>query len=352
MRVLVTGHRGYVGSCLVPLLLEAGHSVEGLDCGLYEQCDFAGAPPVPPVPERFDDVRAVRPDQLEGLDAVIHLAGLSNDPLGALDPELTDAVNHRATAALAAAAKAAGVKRFVFSSSCSNYGAAGEAIVDETSPLRPLTAYGVSKVRAEEALDRLASASFCVTSLRSATAFGLSRRLRFDLVVNNLAAWALATGEVRLKSDGSPWRPIVHVEDMARAFVAVLEAPPTLVSGEVFNVVGEERSYQVRDLALAVQAAIPGTEIGFADDAAPDRRSYRVDGGKLRRLVPEWQPAWSLATGIETLVDALHRLPVPVEDFEGPRFQRVAHIRARIETGEIGRDLSSRSALTAALADG
>ncbi|SFR38878.1 Nucleoside-diphosphate-sugar epimerase [Yoonia tamlensis] len=335
MRVLVTGSRGYIGSHLVQKLVAQGATVTGLDCDLYHGASFVCDPY--DVPTIAKDIRDVVPADLEGQDTVIHLAGLSNDPLGDLDPALTHDINFVATSRLAQAAKAAGVGRFVFSSSCSSYGIGGEDLLTENSPLRPVTPYAVSKIRSEEALDRLASDSFCTVSMRSGTAYGLSARIRFDLVVNNLTAWAKATGQVRLKSDGSAWRPLVHAEDMAQAFVDAAFAPRVAVHRQAFNVGKTEDSIQIKHLAEMVKAAITGTEITFADEVSPDIRTYRVDCTKIKSI--GFAPKWTVPAGIAALRDALDANPVPVTEFEGPRYQRLAHIKGLIASGAVDKTL-------------
>ena len=344
MQVLVTGHRGYVGSVLVPQLVAAGHNVTGMDCDLYRACDFGDGKV--PAPDIVKDVRDVTPDDLRGFDAVIHLAGLSNDPLGNLDPGLTEDINTRATLRLAAAAKAAGVSRFVFSSSCSNYGASasGEWLT-EVSELNPVTPYAVSKVECEVGLDKLASADFTTVYLRSATAYGMSPRIRFDLVANNLTAWAIATGKVMLKSDGSAWRPLVHVEDMARAFVVALEADREAVHRQAFNVGRNEDCMQIRDLAEIVQDLIPEASITFTPGPIVDKRTYRVDCSKIRTI--GFEPQWTVRKGIAQLRDAFRAHGVRVEDFEGERYQRVAHIRSLLASGAIDETLRRREELAA-----
>ena len=325
-RVLVTGHAGYLGSVLLPRLLAAGWRVEGLDSGLFADCGFAPAGRGPTVPARRMDLRDIKPEQLRGLHCVLHLAGLSNDPLGDMCPILTDRINRQATIDLAIAARAAGVERFIFASSCSNYGNAGDELLDEEAPLRPLTLYGRSKVAAEAALSQLSETGFAVTSLRLATAYGLSPFLRFDLVVNNLVAWASAEGRVFLKSDGSPWRPIVHVEDIAGAFLAALEAPARQVAGKVWNVVPPGENYRVSELAALVAAAVPGAEIVHAADAGPDRRNYRVSGRRIACELPGWHPRWTAAQGVADLARCLTKARPPASEFEGSRYQRVAHL--------------------------
>lgn len=335
MRVLVTGHRGYIGSHLTRLLLDRGFEVTGLDCDLYRASSYGADPTA--VPTIVKDVRDVTARDLEGQDVIVHLAGLSNDPLGDLDPELTREINHLATDRLARAAKSAGVRRFVFSSSCSSYGIGGDDLLTEDSPLRPVTPYAVSKIEGEAAIDALAGDDFCTVALRSGTAYGLSPRIRFDLVVNNLTAWAKATGQVRLKSDGSSWRPLVHAEDMARAFVDASVAPRDLVHRQAFNVGRTEDSIQIRTVAGMVRDAIPGTEITFADEASPDIRTYRVDCSKIRRI--GFAPRWTVPEGIASLRDAFEAQPVPVAEFEGPRYQRVAHVKALLARGSIDKTL-------------
>ena len=335
MDILVTGHRGYIGSVLVPMLRKAGHRVTGLDCDLFGSCDFGDG--VVPAPDIVKDIRDVAAADLQGFDTVVHLAGLSNDPLGDLDPELTEEINTKATLRLAAHAKAAGVERFVFSSSCSNYGAAGEDWLDEASPLKPVTPYAVSKVRCEEGLDLLAGDHFTPVYLRSATAYGMSPRIRFDLVANNLTAWAMATGQIRLKSDGSAWRPLVHAEDMAQAFLVALEAPRDLVHREAFNVGRNEDCMQIRDLAAIVHKAVPAAEVTFSKDHIVDKRTYRVDCRKIQRL--GFTPAWTVRKGVAELRDAFRAHRVNVSDFEGETYKRVAHIRGQIARGEIDAQL-------------
>jgi len=337
MRILVTGHRGYIGAVLVPMLLKAGHEVTGLDSELYERCDFGNFQS--DVPFIRKDVRDVEAYDLEGYDAVLHLAGLSNDPLGDLNPRLTYEINYWASLNLARLAKTVGVERFVFSSSCSNYGASGENIIDEEAEFKPVTPYGRSKVLVERTVSGLADSVFSPTFLRNATAYGLSPRLRFDLVLNNLVAWAFTTGEVHLKSDGTPWRPIVHIEDISRAFIAVLNAPRELVHNEAFNVGIDVENYQIRELAEIVKETVPGSRIDFAEGAGPDKRCYRVDCSKLRRTLPEFEPVWNARLGAEQLFEAYKQIGLRLEDFEGPRFKRIDHIKELIANKELGPDL-------------
>lgn len=334
MKLLVTGHRGYIGAVLVPLLRRAGHEVTGLDADLFRRCTFAGA--MADVPEIVADIRDVTHADLDsGYDAVLHLAGLSNDPLGNLDAELTMDINFRATVRLARIARDLGIPRFVFSSSCSLYGAAGDAPVDETAPANPVTPYGTAKIRAEEGLAALADHSFSPVFLRNATAYGMSPRLRFDLVANNLTAWAFTTGRVLMKSDGTPWRPVVHIEDISRAFLAAAEAPRALVHGEAFNVGRDEENYRVGDIAAMVAEEVPGCRIDFEPGAGPDLRCYRVDCGKIARTLPAFRPQWTVRRGIAELHAAYIGAGLQAEWFEGPRFSRIAHLRELLAEGAV-----------------
>jgi len=332
MKVLVTGHRGYIGSVMVPLLQSAGHEVFGVDTDLYSRCDFGSPPPDCAWARR--DIRDLNEHDLKGYDAVIHLAGLSNDPLGDIDPDLTDEINTRATIQLGKQAKAAGVKRFLFSSSCSNYGAAGDEWMDENAPLNPVTPYAVSKVVGEEKLDELADAHFSPVYLRSSTAYGVSPRIRFDLVVNNLVAWAVATGQVRLKSDGSAWRPLVHIRDISQAFLCALEADRDLVHRQAFNVGRSDQIFQIRDVAELVNAEVPGSKVTFMPGRIVDTRTYRVDCSKIKNTLG-FEGVWTLEKGIRELHEAFRSAHLRTEDFEGPRYMRLAHIRHLLNNGAV-----------------
>lgn len=347
MRVLVTGHNGYVGTILVPLLLANGHDVVGLDTNLYQGATFGEENDTRLVPSMNKDVRDVTAADVEGFDAILHLAGLSNDPLGDLNPELTYEINHRASVDLAKLAKQVGVERFVFSSSCSNYGAGVEDWLNEESAFNPVTPYGKSKVMVEQDVTKLADDNFSPTFLRSATAYGVSPRLRFDLVINNLTAWAYTTGLVYLKSDGTPWRPVVHVEDMARAFVAVMEAPRELVHNEAFNVGRPEENYQIRDLAEIVADVVPNSRVEFAEGASADTRNYRVDCSKIARVLTNYKPTWTARKGAEELLAAYQAVGLELDEFEGPRYRRINHIKELIANGRLDDRLRWRASVPA-----
>ena len=338
MRVLVTGHDGYIGRVLVTLFRAAGHDVVGLDSFLFEGCTLGPEPP--DVPAIRVDLRDLDPDSLRGFEAVVHLAAISNDPLGDLDPGLTYAVNHEASVRLAQAAKDAGVERFLFSSSCSLYGASGgDAVLNEGAELNPVTPYGESKVLVERDVGPLADGSFSPTFLRNATAYGMSPRLRTDLVVNDLAGYAFTSGEILIKSDGSPWRPLVHVEDIARAFLAILESPREAIHSQAFNVGRNEENYRIREVAEMVADAVPGSRVTFAEGASPDLRTYRVDFSKLARMVPTFRPRWTVRGGVEQLIRAYREHQLSTAEFLGARFTRLKRINQRLEDGSLDSSL-------------
>jgi nucleoside-diphosphate-sugar epimerase len=341
MRILVTGHHGYIGSVLAPLLAEAGHEVEGLDTFFYRGCDL-GVPETA-VHGRVGDVRDVSAAELEGFDAIVHLAALSNDPLGDLDPSLTEDVNREGTLHLARAAREAGIRRFVFASSCSMYGASGtDEALGEDAPLRPLTAYAESKVRAEEGLFELAGRDFAPVSMRNGTAFGVSPRLRLDIVLNNLAAWAHTTGQIKLLSDGTAWRPLVHIRDIATTALALLDAPEKTIRGEAFNVGTDEQNYLIRELA-EVLAEVTGCDIQIAAGSVADERSYRVDFSKLARTFPDLALDWNAERGARELIEAYRRVELTWDDFQGDRFVRLRRLSALLGDGSLDADLRWRS---------
>src|SRR4051812_9922569 len=305
MRVLMTGHNGYIGSVMTRVFREAGHDVTGFDTFLFEDCTFGAEDE--PIDAIRADVRDAIPDQLRGFDAVVHLAALSNDPLGNLNARCTEEINHRASVRLAQLAKDAGISRFLFASSCSLYGVAGDAMLDETAGFNPITAYGATKVYVEAALSSLADETFSPTFMRNATAYGYSPRLRADLVVNSLVGFAFTTGEVLLQSDGTPWRPLVHVEDICRAFLAVLHAPRDRIHNQAFNVGRSEENYRIRQIAQIVREVVPGSVVKYADGGGPDARCYRVNCDKISQILPEFQPQWTVRRGVEQLYDAYRR---------------------------------------------
>jgi nucleoside-diphosphate-sugar epimerase len=338
MRVLVTGHHGYIGSVLAPALRDAGQDVVGLDTFYYRGCDFGDGAEFEPALAR--DLRDVQPGDLEGFDAVVHLAALSNDPLGDFNPNWTYSINRDGTVELARVAKEAGVRRFVFASSCSMYGAAeGDAALTEEAPLRPLTPYAESKVAAEHALAELAGDGFSPVSMRNATVYGLSPRLRLDIVLNNLVAWAHTTGAIQLQSDGSSWRPLVHVRDVARASLALLEAPDDLVSGEAFNIGSAEQNYRIRDLAEIVHDRLPECEVTFAEGASPDPRSYRVDFAKFSSAFPECRFEWTAERGADELALAYEEVGLTFDDFQGHRFIRLGQLRRLLDADALDPEL-------------
>src|SRR4051812_22903010 len=333
MKILVTGHLGYIGTVLVPMLLKKGHDVTGMDADWYRSCTFGDPKQIVDVPNIRKDIRQAQVADLRGVDTVMHLAALSNDPLGNYNAELTDEINHRAAVTLGELAKQAGVRHFIFSSTCSNYGVAGDNFIDETGALNPYTPYAKAKVAAEQGLKPMSDKNFSVTLMRSATAFGYSPRIRWDLVLNNLTAHAVTTGKIYMKSDGSPWRAIVHIEDISRAFTAVAEAKRDVVHDQAFNVGQTRENYRVKEIAEIVAQTVPNCKIEYAPGAGPDPRCYRVNCDKLAKLVPAYQPQWSARAAAKQVYEAIKKYGLTVEEFEGAKFARLPHMKKLIAEG-------------------
>ena len=337
MKVLVTGHKGFIGTVMVPILLNEGFDVTGIDTDLYRYCTYGDSPLE--VPSIDKDVRDVTKEDLKGFDAIVHLAALSNDPLGDINVDLTYDINHKASVRIAEMAREVGVKRFLFASSCSMYGKAGDNVLDETADFNPVTAYAKSKVYVERDVAPMASDTFSPVFLRNSTAYGVSPRIRFDLVINNLTAWAYTTGKILLKSDGTPWRPLVHIEDITQAVVCALKADREVIHNLSVNVGSNEENHQMRDLAQFVKEVVPNCEIEIADGAGPDERCYRASFDKIHRVFPEFQTKWTAKMGVEQCYQSYVKHGLNREEYEGIKYKRIAHIMNLIEEGKLGTDL-------------
>ena len=342
-KVLLTGHSGYIGSVMGPRLMAEGYQVLGLDTGYYgEECKFGSDEAQ--VPAINKDIRDLSVDDLQGFDTLIHLAALSNDPLGNLKEDWTYDINHHASVRLARLAKQSGVRRFLFSSSCSMHGANSAAKVDETSPVEPVTPYGDSKIRAEQEISKMADDAFSPIFLRNGTVYGVSPRLRVDIVLNNLVGWAHTTGKVKLYTDGSPWRPLIHVEDVCSAFIAAMEAPVKVVHNQVFHVGSNKENYQIRQLAEIVCSVVPGSSIEYVNDHQADQRTYIADFTKIETQLPGFQPKWTVEAGARQLYQAYQAANMTLEEFTGSRYIRLKRIDELLQSGQLDTSLRWRKA--------
>jgi nucleoside-diphosphate-sugar epimerase len=330
---------------MVPMLQEDGHDVVGFDSNLFRGAMFS--PANQDIPKLHLDIRDARARHFDGFDAVIHLAALSNDGLANYDPDVTCEINQTASIRMAELAKKAGVRRFIFSSSCSIYGKAGDDLVAETASIDVITPYTKSKANVEHEVSKLANDEFSPTYMRNATAYGLSPCHSFELVLNNLVAWAHAKGLVYIKSDGSPWRPTVHIEDISRAFLAALNVPRETVHNEAFNVGRTEENYSIRELAEVVRDVVVGSSVEFAPDGQPDARSYKVDFSKIQRVLPDYKPEWDVRRGAEQMYAAYRRAGIIIDEIEGPRFKRIEHLKQLMASGQLDSSLRWTAAVPA-----
>ncbi len=337
MHVLVTGHKGYIGSAMIPLLIKEGYQIVGLDTDLYKSCTFGNSSTE--ILEIKKDIRDIIYSDLKGFDAVIHLAALSNDPLGNFNPELTYEINYKASVNLARLARQAGVSRFLFSSSCSLYGAAGDKVMDENDKFNPITPYGHAKILVENEVSKLATKDFSPVFLRNTTAYGISPGLRLDVVLNDLVGWATTTKQIYLKSDGTPWRPLVHIEDIAAAFIAALKAPRDSIHNQAYNVGINEDNFQINDLANIVKSTIPDCKITYAEDAGPDKRSYKVDFSKIKSNLSDFKPQWNVKLGTIHLYESFKKIGLSLEEFKGPKYRRIDQINHLIKKGLLDHNL-------------
>ncbi|MDY6919083.1 MAG: SDR family oxidoreductase [Pseudomonadota bacterium] len=337
MKVLVTGHKGFIGTVMVPMLLKEGFEVTGLDSDLYRYCTYGDG--MVEVPSIDKDVRDVTKDDLKGFDAIVHLAALSNDPLGNINADLTYDINYKASVRIAEMAKEVGVRRFLFASSCSMYGKAGDDVLDETADFNPVTPYAKSKVYVERDVSPMADDNFSPVFLRNATAYGASPRMRFDLVINNLVAWAYTTGTILLKSDGTPWRPLVHIEDISQAVICALKAEREVIHNLAVNVGSNSENYQMIDLARFVKEVVPNCEIEIAEGAGPDTRCYRVNFDKIHRVFPDFKTQWTAKMGVEQCYESYKKFGLNRDDYEGIKYMRIAHIKHLIEEGKLDTNL-------------
>jgi len=345
MHLLITGNTGFIGPVMTRLAKDWGHTVTGLDVGYFKDNIPEGRSDIPPDRQIWRDVRDIRAADLEGAEAIIHLAGLSNDPMGALNDRLTYDINLDSTVRLGALAKTAGINRFVFASSCSIYGAAGDSTtpLDETAPFNPMSAYAVSKVRSEVGLEKLADEDFSPVFMRNATAYGVSPRTRFDLVLNNLAGWAYSTGVIKVMSDGTPWRPLTHIEDISRAALAAATSPRQAVHNQAFNIGRNDANYQVRDIAEAVQGAFPEATLQITGESGGDSRSYRVNFDKALNHLPGFEPQWTLERGVDEIARFLRENGLADHAFDSRLFIRLKQLQHAMDTGAVDGDLRVRA---------